>query len=206
MSLTGKKSDMAAGRIDRRAARTRAMLQKAHLSLILEKGYDAVTVDDICAAADVGRSTFYGHYSGKDDLKLSGLEELRRELSEYRAKPGKGSTGGVRPRFDFSLPMFEHARDHIDLYRALAGGRGGAIALGAIREIVADLFRADLAASHELDGASREFAVEYLVGAYVAIMTWWLDNGAKEPPQEMDALFRRMAVEGLGAAAAPRQR
>ena len=43
--------------IDRRVARTRAMLQKAHLSLILEKGYEAITVDDICEAANVGRST-----------------------------------------------------------------------------------------------------------------------------------------------------
>ena len=43
--------------IDRRIARTRAMLQEAHISLILEKGYEATTVEDICDAADVGRST-----------------------------------------------------------------------------------------------------------------------------------------------------
>jgi AcrR family transcriptional regulator len=190
---------MASGRIDRRVARTRAMLQKAHLSLILERGYDAVTVDDICEAADVGRSTFYGHYSGKDDLKLRGLDELRRELSAHRAEPANGSDGPCS-RFGFTLPMFEHARERIDLYRALAGGRGGAMALDAIRQIIADLFRADLAA-REPDSPSREFAVQYLVGTYVAVMTWWLDNGAKATPQEMDALFRRMALQGLDEAA-----
>jgi AcrR family transcriptional regulator len=175
------------------------MLQKAHLSLLLEKGYDAVTVDDICEAANVGRSTFYAHYSGKDDLKLRGLDELRRELSAHRVEAAKVAADGAGSRFVFSLPMFEHARDHIDLYRALAGGRGGAIALGAIRQIIADLFRADLdTAGCELDGAPREFAVQYLVGAYVAVMTWWLDDGAKAAPEEIDALFRRLALKGLG--------
>jgi AcrR family transcriptional regulator len=192
---------MAKGRIDRRVARTRTMLQRAHLSLILERGYDAVTVEEICEAADVGRSTFYAHFSGKDDLKLSGLEELRRELSAQRSDPGAASNGDTR-RFSFTLPMFEHAREHIDLYRALAGGRGGAMALGAIRQILADLFRAELpSAGVETDGAPREFAVQYLVGAYIAVMTWWLDGGAKATPQQMDSHFRRMALQGLGEAA-----
>jgi AcrR family transcriptional regulator len=193
---------MTKGRIDRRVARTRAMLQKAHLSLILERGYDAVTVEDICEAANVGRSTFYAHYSGKDDLKLSGLEELRRELSAHGAETmGPGAQHRDR-RFGFTLPMFEHARQHIDLYRALAGGRGGAVALGAIRHILAERFRADLkSAPAGPEGVSREFAVQYLVGAYVAVLTWWLDGGANSSPEDMDALFRRMALAGIDASA-----
>jgi AcrR family transcriptional regulator len=42
---------MAKRPIDRRAARTKAMLQRAHISLILEKGYEAITVEDICDEA-----------------------------------------------------------------------------------------------------------------------------------------------------------
>lgn len=137
---------MTAGRIDRRVARTRATLQRAHLKLILERGYDAVTVEDMCEAANVGRSTFYAHYSGKDDLKLSGLEELRRELMAHGAHAGAHSHDDTGRRFGFTLPMFEHAREHIDLYRTLAGGRGGAMALGAICQILADLFRSELPA------------------------------------------------------------
>src|SRR5262245_45123225 len=57
--------------IDRRVARTRAMLHQALLALIMEKGYEAISVADICERADVGRSTFYAHFTGKDDLKRS---------------------------------------------------------------------------------------------------------------------------------------
>ena len=64
--------------VDRRVLRTKAVLQQALGSLIPKKGYEAVTIKDICEAARVSRSTFYVHYTCKDDLKRSGFEPLRR--------------------------------------------------------------------------------------------------------------------------------
>jgi AcrR family transcriptional regulator len=191
---------MAKKPIDRRVARTRATLQQAHISLILEKGYDAITVDDICKAANVGRSTFYTHYTSKDDLRRSGLEHLRKELVD-RQKDALAKSGNIRDRsLGFSLAMFEHARDHIDLYKALVGGRGGVIALGTIRQILSDLIRSELAATvgkKSADVIPRELVVQYVVGSLMAVMTWWLDDGAKLPPQRVDVMFRRLATEGI---------
>lgn len=123
----------------RGAARTRASLHHALISLILTKGYDSITVDEICQTANVGRSTFYLHYTSKDDLKKSGLDGLRRQLAETAAHVAHGDRPS--PSLGFSLAMFEHARGHVDLYRALAGGRGGTVALGTIRKILSDLVR-----------------------------------------------------------------
>jgi len=189
---------MAKKPIDRRVARTRATLQQAHISLILKKGYEAITVDDICDAANVGRSTFYAHYSNKDDLRRSGLEHLRNQLVE-RQKEALTGAGDIRERsLGFSLTMFEHARDHLDLYKALVGGRGGAIALGTIRQILSDLVRNELTATvNKKDVIPRELVVQYVVGAFMAVMTWWLDGGAKLPPQRIDAMFRHLAIEGI---------
>jgi AcrR family transcriptional regulator len=188
---------MAKGSMDRRVARTRALLQQAHISLILEKGYDAITVEDICQAANVGRSTFYAHYASKEDLKRSGLEQLRKELAEHHTGLSWAPEESGRPVLGFSLPMFEHARDHIELYRALVGSSGGAIALGAIRQMLSDLVRAELSATRAGDTVPLELVIEYIVGAYVAVMTWWLDGGAKLSPQRVDAMFRRLATEGV---------
>ena len=128
--------------MDRRIARTRATLRHALNFPILKKGYEAITITDICDAANVGRSTFYAHYTSKDDLKRSGLEPLRRLLVDRQ------KSGEIRDRsFAFSLPMFEHARDHRDHYRALVGGRGGTVSLGTIRQILSDLVRDELAAA-----------------------------------------------------------
>src|SRR5688572_7428669 len=98
---------------DRRAARTRALLENSLLVLIRRKAYDAITIQEICAGADVGRSTFYAHYRSKDDLKRHGLEHLRSELANAQSNRDEGA------RLSFSLPMFEHARAHLEHYRAL---------------------------------------------------------------------------------------
>jgi hypothetical protein len=47
------------------------------------------------------------------------------------------------------------------------------------------------------DAAPREVVVHYVVGAYMAVLTWWLDGGAKLPPQRIDAIFRRLATDGV---------
>jgi len=175
------------------------MLQDALVSLILEKGYDAITVQDICDRGNVGRATFYAHYTGKDDLKRSGLEHLRRELVDHPSEAAGGPA--------FSLGMFRHARDHLDLYRALIGTRGGTLALGTIRDIVAELVRADLAAAAQnaerkrpaAEPIPRELVVQYVVGAFMALLTGWLDDGAKLPPEEIDAVFRRLTTGAIKA-------
>src|SRR5262245_25372341 len=178
--------------IDRRVVRTRAMLHNALMALIRKKRYEAITIKDICNTANVGRSTFYAHYTSKDDLKRSGLETMRKHLLDRQrdasAKPGAACDLVLA----FSLSMFEHALEHRDTYRSLVGGRGGVVALGKIRQIVSDLVREELATI--VDKASRELTVHYIVGAYMAVLTWWLDGGAKLSPREVDAMFRRLAT------------
>ena len=92
--------------------------------------------------------------------------------------------------------MFEHARDP----HALAGGRGGSVALGGIRQILSDVVRGELSGGGDeksSDFIPREIAVQYVAGAYMAVLTFWLDGGAKLLPQRIDAMFRRLATEGI---------
>jgi AcrR family transcriptional regulator len=185
--------------IDRRIPRTRGMLQQALMSLILKKDYETITIQDICDAANVGRSTFYAHYTGKDDLKRSGFEHLRKELVD-RQRKALAIPGDIRNRrLGFSLTMFEHARDHREFHRALVSSRGGAVALCSIRQIISDLVRDDLAATSDSssDAIPREITVQYIVGAYMAVLTWWLDGGAKLPPQRIDEMFRHLVIQGI---------
>ena len=203
MTAKRKGLPMADTTMDRRIARTRASLRQALMSLIREKGYDAISVADICRVADVGRSTFYAHFASKDDLKRSGIDQLRRQLVGHGALSSDRAGTAKADALGFSLPMFEHARDHRDLYDALVGDRGGAVALGAIRGMLAELVRDELGAragKKSSEPIPRELAVQYVVGAYMAVLTWWLDGGAKVPAERIDAMFRRLASEGLSAA------
>lgn len=184
--------------VDRRVARTQTQLHHALMSLILKKGYEATTVEDICEGANVGRSTFYGHYSGKDDLLRSGFAHLRTALVE-RQKQSQADDDGSRP-LGFSLVMFEHAKAHLDQYKAHVGDRGGTIARDAVRRILTDLVRNELdpaAGKSSKEAPPREAVVQFVVGAYLAVLTWWLDSGAKRPAHEIDAMFRSIALDGI---------
>ena len=46
--------------------------------------------------------------------------------------------------------------------------------------------------------AAPEIAVRFVVGAYMSVVTWWLDRGARELPEEIDRAFRNLALDGLG--------
>src|SRR4026208_2392554 len=68
-------------RTDARVRRTRDALGDALVALMQEKPFDAITVQEVLDRAKVGRSTFYAHYSDKDDLLMSDAEEFFESIS-----------------------------------------------------------------------------------------------------------------------------
>ncbi|MBI3433871.1 MAG: TetR/AcrR family transcriptional regulator [Proteobacteria bacterium] len=194
---------MAAKATDRRTLRTRVLLRDALITLILKKDYDAITVKDIIDQANVGRSTFYAHYKSKEALFRGGFEKLRTLLVEHQRSALAERGNADARRLGFSRAMFEHARDHTEIYRALVRGRGGIVALGEIRRVLSELVREDLTATLARNGAGaahRELVVQYVVGAFMAVLTWWLDRRARLPPAEVDALFRALTLRGIAPA------
>jgi AcrR family transcriptional regulator len=78
----------AAGRRDRKKNETRQALRDAAHRLFAEKGFTQTTIDDIAAAADVSRRTFFRYYDSKDDLLRSDVSDLLPVmLAALRARP-----------------------------------------------------------------------------------------------------------------------
>lgn len=178
-------------RPDRRIRRTRAALQAALIDLMTEKGYDAVTVQDIIDRADVGRSTFYAHFTDKENLLVSGIENLRPQVAG-------GSSASAAP-FAFSVELFRHVRGQRRLYRALVGRRGGAVVLRWFTKMVSDLIREDLEKlpPRKVSEVPLDVTVQFLAGAYMSVLGWWVDSGTKHTPEEMDGMFRALATGGV---------
>ncbi|TIT03158.1 TetR/AcrR family transcriptional regulator, partial [Mesorhizobium sp.] len=175
------------GTIDRRVARTRALLQDALIALIPERGYAAITVEDICQEADVGRSTFYTHYAGKDELRSAALEAHLRSLSKRVSADEK--TGNRL--FEFSLPMFEHARAFRSLHHALLSSSGDTIH-DQLRERIRRAVRTELADRRiGKAGVPVEFAVQFISGAFLAVLAWWIAEDASFSPVQVDDLFQQ---------------
>src|SRR5918996_5341589 len=76
---------------DARVRRTRDALGDALVALMHEKPFDTITVQDVLDRAKVGRSTFYSHYSDKDDLLMSDAEEFFESLANALSVRGDHS-------------------------------------------------------------------------------------------------------------------
>ena len=185
-----------AATIDRRAARTRRALSRALLSLMLRQGYETISVQDIIEEADVGRSTFYAHYAGKEDLLRSGFGMLRDELRQARQAHASVAAASDEP-LAFSLAMFEHGAQYADHYRALASGRGGTVMEVEVRRVLSELVREELRGMDD-SSISRELVIQFVVGTFLTALGWWFERKPKLTPMQIDAMFRQLVLTGIG--------
>ncbi|HEV2898167.1 MAG TPA: TetR/AcrR family transcriptional regulator [Pseudaminobacter sp.] len=184
--------------MDRRAARTQKALHGALMSLIVCKGYEAITVQDIIDEADVGRSTFYSHYTGKEDLLRSGFQTLRAELAEAQRTAGAKSEAAQDEPLGFSLAMFEHACEYRHIYKALLGGRGSVIAVNEIRRVLSEIVKKELSGVREDKAIPQDVRIQFVVGAFITVLTWLLERRPRLTPSQVDAMFRRLVLNGIG--------
>lgn len=167
------------------------------MSLMTEKGYDDITVQLIIDRANIGRATFYAHFADKQALLSSGIEDLRNALAEQRRSL---SRQGSSRDLSFSLAMLEHAGGRLPLWRAIAGKESGAFVVQRIQEMLTDFVRDDIIAlGIPRSSPSRELLVHHLTGAFMGVMIWWLESGAKLSPVDVDAMYRRLAMKGTAA-------
>jgi AcrR family transcriptional regulator len=170
---------------DRRVLRTRTMLREALVSLMCERGWEAVNIQMLCERANVGRSTFYTHFADKEELLVSGFDDLRRMMVAQRA-PAEGRIGFVRG-------LIEHAYENKRLFRALIGRRSGQVVQERFRRLVLELTRDELeglgAPAGQLDAIAR-----YVGGAFTELLIWSLDKPKPISPDELEQLFQELTA------------
>lgn len=173
---------------DRRVVRTRRALRDALVSLILERGYDEITVQDVIDRAEVGRSTFYAHFADKEDLLVSGFDELRDALRTRKA---------AHPEpLGFAFALVEHARENRRLFRAIVGRKTGHTVQRRFRLLTIELVREDLE-SLAPPSPERDAAVQFLAGGFVELLTWWIDSRVPLDAVDVTAHFRRLSAPTL---------
>jgi AcrR family transcriptional regulator len=163
-------------RHQKRRQQTRQLLIDTTLQLILEKGFDAITVQDITDRADLGRGTFYIHFKDKEEIVWIMFRELMQDLE----KEAHASTDRTRPQFEyygFRL-IFRHAGDHRDLYRIMLGEKGSPSLTARIQEQLAAVLLRDIRNPVNTPEPNfnlpEELEAQILTGALTSMLTWWL--------------------------------
>ena len=183
---------------DRRSTRTHHLLREALVALLLEKRYDAITVQDILDRANIGRATFYEHYWDKEDLLTSQAEWLIESLeSQVEASSSPHSLDA--PMWFSSLTLLEHISAHYPLYQEFS--RGGAVALmtQALQQHLRVQVKTQLQApwKQNRDTEVLDAVAAYVVGTFMTLVQWWLETDMSWSPHRMEALFRQLMLSGM---------
>jgi len=183
-------------KIDRRVARTRNALGDAVVSLIQEKPFDSITVQQILDRAHVSRSTFYAHYSDTNDLFLSDAEDFWEMMSSALAR-GKENSNRVAPVRE----LFSHVADWRRFYDAMVASQKVRDVLELGQEYFARSIASRLAAlpaGRALPAARRTALGHAYSGAMFSLLGWWVRNPSSATPAQMDDMFHRMVWAGVG--------
>jgi AcrR family transcriptional regulator len=186
---------------DRRVRRTRRVLHVALIELILEKGYQRTTVQDILDRADVGRSTFYAHYRDKDSLLLSTFDDLRVDLYADIESMWPGEPIGDPSLL--SRALFVHAYNNQIVYRALCGkASAGTVAQRHLHDMIGDILHSHLRPHLDDRGAPipSDLVSEFCASALIGMLVWYVQEDFAYDPTWMAQAYGALTIPGIMAA------
>lgn len=193
----------------RRPVTSRAELEHAAFGLFAEKGFEQTTVDDIAAAAGIGRRTFFRYFRSKNDVPWGDFErELERMRDRLRdCPPNVPLMDAIRVALvDFNrvdptqIPW--HRRRMTLILRVPALFAHSTLRLAAWRTVVAE-FAAER--TGQRPGALAPQAIAYAVlGVAIAAYEQWLDHEDADLSVLLDSAMRDLAAAfGSGRAMVP---
>ncbi len=185
--------------LDRRIQRTRALLQEAFFHLIIQHGYEHITIADITEQANVGRTTFYLHYHDKEDLLQKSIEVLLHELHlEVELTVEKQCT-----YHEVSVHIFQHVAQRQQLYQAMLKEAGPTRMLeDLMKTYFIELGQRFLPVEQLNIGGplliSNEMLAIHAAGSLLSLLTWWLNHDATPSAQDMGTIYCQLMSRGTG--------
>lgn len=188
-----------AKKLDRRVVRTRRMLGAALTELIIEQGYESLTIQDITERADLNRATFYLHYGSKEELLYATLEEKFNQLVEQHLRniPNQALWDDI----ENEIITFEHVAENAALYKVLLGDKGVGHVISRIINYIAAVSEAEILRfvpnTNELP-IPPQILSQHFAGSLFALINWWLANDMPYPPEYMAKIAHEMCTDGTG--------
>lgn len=186
--------------MDRRQKKTRDAIFKAFTSLLSEKNYNQITVQEIIDLADVGRTTFYAHFETKDFLLKELCEELFNHIIDsamghsdaHEHRSGKTASNSV------FLHLIFHLQKNDNNILELLSCENNELFLRYFKTDLKKLIRTQYADKKALNPAKlpEDFLINHISSTFVETVSWWISQQMKESPETITDHFLT-AVEPL---------
>ena len=180
--------------MDRRQQKTRTAIFSAFTSLLAEKSYSKITVQEIIDAANVGRTTFYAHFETKDDL----LKELCEELFGHIIGSAMDCTNTHGLYSDGSAPesvfchLLQHLQENDRNIIALLSCESSEMFLRFFKDSLNELVRSQFINQNRKANTDipEDFLINHISGSFVEMVLWWIKGHRKQTPEDLDRYFR----------------
>jgi AcrR family transcriptional regulator len=182
---------MADKKLDRRVQRTRELLRSALMQLVQEKGYDAITIEEITERANLGRTTFYLHYQSKDDLLLDHHADFTAQLDLDRLSREQLLGDEPQPEMVEFLHQISEGKA---VYLAFTQAKDADIIMGNIRRQLISNLQASLqeAFPDTTPDPPVDILTQYLVRGQFSLIDWWITNRTGYDAAAMAAMLHRL--------------
>lgn len=191
-------------KLDRRIIRTRQMLRNALIELIGEKGFSAISVQDITERANLNRATFYLHYRDKEDLLAQSVDEILDELvtGMKECRPRDYDITDSDENVSLPLPdlvhVFTHVAKYQQFYKVMLGKQGQQSFWFRLIDIFVNVLDSRLEHSKDIHPkVPKEILIHYAASAYLGVISWWLKHDMPYSPDYMAMQLTRLRLQHL---------
>lgn len=196
--------------MDRRQIKTRKAIFDAFIKLLSQKKYSKISIQEIIDEANIGRSTFYSHFQTKENLLDAMCDEVFDHIFEAANNPNH--THGHQQHAGLPNSAICHTLHHIKEndhnIQTLLSCEDKDFFLRYFKENLNKLmflsFIQDrpkfnspkIAIQDSFPQPSQDFILNHISGSFVEMIQWWIANGLKESPEELDAWFSKVIITG----------
>lgn len=190
---------------DLRVVRTKKSIRDALVELIEEKGFDAVTVKDITARAQINRGTFYAHYQDKYDLLNKCEEEIMLTMSQIAEQNITSITTELEngspasAPFTIAIVMLDYINENSGFMKAVLGPRGDLSFQTKLKDFMwRTIFEKNPNALIKKENlrVPVHYLVSYIASAHLGLIQQWLNSGRKESPEEIALILTTIMENG----------
>ncbi len=166
--------------MDRRIQKTRQLIINTFIELLIEKGFEKITINDIAQRANINRGTVYLHYADKFDLFDKCIETYVEQLLQHCANSGDTN-------LDVSAlqSVFEYLEKNFTIYKLLLSNEGVGFFRSRFYAIIAQIVTEVVGVKSENQAFANDATTHFLTSGFIGVLEWWINNSMPCNVQEI---------------------
>ncbi|MGG7144403.1 TetR/AcrR family transcriptional regulator [Clostridium nigeriense] len=175
----------------KRKTQTKTIIKNVFTQLLIEKGFNSLTVSDITRISNINRGTFYLHYVDKYDLLEQLENEIISELTNILLKDSEYNLNNPLELIPYSsiLNALYYVKEDFEFIMALIGNKGDSAFVEKFKDIIKKLIESRVNKSNSLSlsmkGIPNDYANEILLSSIISVILLWIRKGGVESPEDI---------------------